>query len=126
MFHHRDTWAQYQETLYECFQSAEEDKQDLERMSALRSEGDIEDYINQKTYYNTNLGPKGLGRVSQIDLGILSRFKDRWSMKLGRTYDEEDYEEAITVVGLRHEERQREIEHEMKLDKARSKNDIGK
>jgi hypothetical protein len=45
---------------------------------------------------------------------------------LGRTYDEEDYEEAITVVGLCHEERQREIEHEKKLDEAQSKIDKGK
>jgi hypothetical protein len=30
-------------------------------------------------------------------------------MTLGRTYDEEDYEKAITVIGLRHEESQREI-----------------
>jgi hypothetical protein len=47
-------------------------------------------------------------------------------MKLGKTYDEEYYEEAITVVGLRHEERQWEIEHEKKLDKAWSKTDKGK
>jgi hypothetical protein len=26
-------------------------------------------------------------------------------MKLGRKYDEEDYEEASTVVGLRHQEK---------------------
>jgi hypothetical protein len=45
---------------------------------------------------------------------------------LYRTYDEEDYEEAITVVGLRHEERQIEFEHEKKLDKAQSKKDKGK
>jgi hypothetical protein len=47
-------------------------------------------------------------------------------MKLGRTYDEEDYEEAITVVGLCHEERHREIEHEKKIDEARSNKDKGK
>jgi Mg-chelatase subunit ChlI len=47
-------------------------------------------------------------------------------MNLGRTYNEEDYEEAITVVGLCHEERRREIEHEKKLDEAWSKTDKGK
>jgi hypothetical protein len=47
-------------------------------------------------------------------------------MKLGRTYDEVDYEEDITVVSLCHEERQREIEHEKKLDEAQSKKDKGK
>jgi hypothetical protein len=39
-------------------------------------------------------------------------------MKLGRTYDYEDYDEAITVVSPRHEERLREIEHKMRIDKA--------
>jgi hypothetical protein len=39
-------------------------------------------------------------------------------MKLGVTYDVKDYEEAITVVGLYHEDRQREIEHKKKLDEA--------
>jgi hypothetical protein len=33
---------------------------------------------------------------------------------------------AITVVGLRHEKRHREIEHEKKLDEAQSKKDKGK
>jgi hypothetical protein len=42
-------------------------------------------------------------------------------MKLGRAYDEEDYAKAITLVGLHHEERQREIEHEKMLDEAWSK-----
>jgi hypothetical protein len=37
-------------------------------------------------------------------------------MKLGQTYDEEDYEYSITIVGLCHEKRQREIEHKKKLD----------
>jgi hypothetical protein len=74
-------------------------------MLALRSEGDIEDYMIQETSYNTNLGLKGPAWVAQIALGILSWFKDRCLMKLGRTYDQEDYKEAITVVGLGHEER---------------------
>jgi hypothetical protein len=39
-------------------------------------------------------------------------------MKFGGTYDEEHYKEAIMVLGLCHEERQREIEHEKKLDEA--------
>jgi Mg-chelatase subunit ChlI len=47
-------------------------------------------------------------------------------MTLGRTYDEENYEEAIKVVGHHHEERQMEIKHEMKLDKVPSKKDKGK
>jgi hypothetical protein len=126
MSHHRDTWVQYEEALCDHFLSTEEDKRDLERMSALRYEGDIEDYMTQKTYYNTKLGLKGPAWVAQIALGLLSWFKDCCSMKLGRTYDEEDYEEAITVVSLRHEERQREIEHEKNLDEARSKKDKGK
>jgi hypothetical protein len=47
-------------------------------------------------------------------------------MKLGRMYNQEDYEEAITVVGLYHEERQREIEYKKDLDEAQSKKDKGK
>jgi hypothetical protein len=47
-------------------------------------------------------------------------------MKLGRTYDKEDYEEAIMMVGLDHEETQREIEYEKKLDQAQSKKAKGK
>jgi hypothetical protein len=47
-------------------------------------------------------------------------------MKLGRIYDEEDYEEAIMVIGLCHVERQRAIEYEKKLDEAWSKKDKGK
>jgi hypothetical protein len=69
------------------------------------------------------LGLKGLARVAQIALGLPSWFKDRCSMKLGRIYNEEDYEEAIMVVSLWHEERQREIEYKKKLDKAWSKKD---
>jgi hypothetical protein len=118
--------VQYEEALCECFLSADEDKRDLKSMLALRYEGDIEDYMTQKTYYNTKLGLKSLAWVAQIALGLPSWFKDYCSMKLGRTYDEEDYEEAITVVSLCHEERQREIEHEKKLDEAWSKKDKGK
>jgi hypothetical protein len=47
-------------------------------------------------------------------------------MKLSRTYDEEDYEETIMVVSLHHEERQKEIKHEKKLNKVWSKKDEGK
>jgi hypothetical protein len=90
-----------------------------------RYEGDIQDYMIQKTYYNAKLGLKGPAWVAQIALGIQSWFKDCCSMKLGRTYDEEDYEEAITVVSLRHETRQRGIEHEKKLDEAQNKKDKG-
>jgi hypothetical protein len=43
-------------------------------------------------------------------------------MKLGRAYDEEDYAKAITLVGLHHEERQREIEHEKMLTRRGAKN----
>jgi hypothetical protein len=106
--------------------SIEEDKWDVEKISALRYEGDIEDYMTQKTYYNTKLGLKGLAWVAQIALGLPSWFKDRCSKKLGRTYNKEDYEKAIMVVGLRHEESQREIEHKKKYDEARSKNNKGK
>jgi hypothetical protein len=42
-------------------------------------------------------------------------------MKLGRTYDEKDFAVAITVVGLHHEERHRDIEHEKKYNEAQSK-----
>jgi hypothetical protein len=48
---------------------------------------------------------------------------DGCSMKLGKTYDQEDYDKAITVVGLHHEEREREIEHQKKLKVAWSKSD---
>jgi hypothetical protein len=44
-------------------------------------------------------------------------------MKLGRTYNDEDYEEALIVIGLPHEERQREIEHKNKLNEGRRKTD---
>jgi hypothetical protein len=95
-------------------------------MSVVRYQGDIAHYMIQKTYYNTNLGLKSPLWVAQIALGFLSWFNDCCSIKLGKTYDKEDYEEAITEVGLRHEERQWEIEHVKKLDKARSKKDKGK
>jgi hypothetical protein len=45
MSHRWDTWVQYEEALFDHFLSAEEDQRDLERMSALRYEGNIEDYI---------------------------------------------------------------------------------
>jgi hypothetical protein len=85
-------------------------------MSALQYERDIENYITQKTYYNTKLGLKNPAWVAHITLGLPSWFKGHCSMKLGRTYDEEDYEEAIMVKSVWHEENQREIEHEKKLD----------
>jgi hypothetical protein len=44
-------------------------------------------------------------------------------MKLGRTYDEEDFEESITGVGLHSGQMQREIEYETTLDEAQSKTD---
>jgi hypothetical protein len=46
-------------------------------------------------------------------------------MKLGRMYDEQDYKEPIIVVGLCHEEWQRENDHEKKLEEAQSKKDTG-
>jgi hypothetical protein len=42
-------------------------------------------------------------------------------MKLDRTYDEENYEEAIMVVGLNHKESLRDLDHEKTLDEAWSK-----
>jgi hypothetical protein len=63
--------------------------------------------MTQKTYYNTSSGLKGRARRAHITRVLPSRFKDRCSMKLGRTYEEEDYEEPITVVRVRHEERLR-------------------
>jgi hypothetical protein len=42
-------------------------------------------------------------------------------MKLSRIYDMEDYEKAITIVSLHYEDRDMKIEHETKLDEARSK-----
>jgi hypothetical protein len=47
-------------------------------------------------------------------------------MKLDRTYDDKDYKETIMVINLCYEERQREIEHVKKLNKAGSKKDKGK
>jgi hypothetical protein len=95
-------------------------------MLALRYKGDIEDYIIQNTNYNTKLSLKGLVWVTQIALSLPSWFKNRCSMKFGRTYDDEDYEKAIMVVSLHLEERQRKIEHEMNLDEAQSKKDKSK
>jgi hypothetical protein len=118
--------VQYEEALYVCFLSAEEEKQDLEKMSALRYEGDIQDYMTQKTYYNTKLGLKGLAWEAQIALGLPSWLKNCCSMKFGRTYDNEDYEKAITMVSHRHQERQRKIKHEKKLGEACSKKVKGK
>jgi hypothetical protein len=115
--------VQCEEALCDSCLSTEEDKQDLKRILALRYEGNIKDYMTQKTYYNTKLGLKGPAWIAQIMLGLPSWFKDHCSMKVGRTYDKENYEEAIMVVGLRHEERQREIEYEKKLDETWSKKD---
>jgi hypothetical protein len=58
------------------------------------------------TNSNRKLRLKGLAWVAQIVLGLLSWIKEHSSMKLGRTYDKEDYEEAIIVVGLCYEDRQ--------------------
>jgi hypothetical protein len=44
-------------------------------MSAVRYEYDIEDYMTQKTYYNTKFGLKVLAWVAQIALGLPSWFK---------------------------------------------------
>jgi hypothetical protein len=41
-------------------------------------------------------------------------------------YDEEYDEEAIIVVGLRHQQTQRKINYEKKLDEMQSKKDKGK
>jgi hypothetical protein len=120
MFYHQDPWVQYEEAGCECFLSTEEDKQDLERMSAIRYEDDIEDYMTEKTYSNTKLDLKGPAWVAQIPRGYLSWFKDRCSIKLGRTYDEGNYEGAIMVVSLCHEKRQSDIQHEKKLDEAQN------
>jgi hypothetical protein len=102
MSYHRDTYVQYDEALCDCILYAKEDKADLETMSALRYEGNIEEFMTQKSYYNTKLGLNGLAWVAQITLGLLSWFQDYCSMKLGRTYDKEDYKEATMVVGLHH------------------------
>jgi hypothetical protein len=82
--------------------------------------------MTPKTYYNSQLGLKGPPWVAQIALGLRSWFRDRYSMKLGRTYDEDDYKAVITVVSLYHEEMQREIKHEKNLDEVRSTKDNDK
>jgi hypothetical protein len=64
MAHHWDTWVQYEEVLRDHFLSVEENKRDLERMSALRYEGNIEDYMTEKTDYHTKLGLKGLAWIA--------------------------------------------------------------
>jgi hypothetical protein len=50
--------------------SAAGDKKDLERMSALRYEGNNKDYMTPKIYYNTKLGLKGLVGEAQITLDL--------------------------------------------------------
>jgi hypothetical protein len=47
-------------------------------------------------------------------------------MKLGRTYDEDDYKEAIIVIGLRNEKCEMEMEHEKNIDETPSKKDKAK
>jgi hypothetical protein len=51
MSHIRDTKVQYEEALCDFFLSVEKDKGDLERILALRYQGNIEDYMTQTTYY---------------------------------------------------------------------------
>jgi hypothetical protein len=51
--------------------SAKEDKWNLVKILALRDKGDIEDYMIQKTYYNTNLGINSPARGTQIGLDLL-------------------------------------------------------
>jgi hypothetical protein len=72
------------------------------------------------------LGLKGPAWVAEIAVGLTSWFKDSCSINMGRTYDEENYEEAIMVVGLRHKERQREIEHKKEPHEVRGKKAKGK
>jgi hypothetical protein len=64
--------VQNEEALCKCCRSADENKWDLERISALRYKGDIDDYMIQKTYDNTKLGIKSLAWVAQIALGLSS------------------------------------------------------
>jgi hypothetical protein len=59
MSHCQDTWAQYEEALWERFLSAEEDKRNLKTMAALTYKRDIENYMTDKTFYNIKLGLKG-------------------------------------------------------------------
>jgi hypothetical protein len=82
--------------------------------------------MTQKNYYNTKLGLKHPASVDEIPLGLPSWFMAHCTMKLGRTSEDEDYGKVIMVVGLRHQDRQREIENEKKLDEARSKTHQGK
>jgi hypothetical protein len=82
MYHHRYTWLQYEEALFDNNLSAEEDKWDLKRMSALRYQTDSEDYMSQKPYYDIKLGPKALAWVAQIPPGLLAWFKDSSDIKL--------------------------------------------
>jgi hypothetical protein len=57
-------------------------------------------------------------RVTLIPLGLLPWLKVRYSMKLGRVYEEDDYGESVKVVRLHFTERWRDIiEHERKLNK---------
>jgi hypothetical protein len=58
MSHCRDTCVQYEESLCDHFLSVEVDNWNLKRMSALRYGGDIDDYMTQKTYYNTKFDIK--------------------------------------------------------------------
>jgi hypothetical protein len=47
-------------------------------------------------------------------------------MKLSRTYNEKDYKRVITVLGLHHEEWQKEIKHKKQLNKTPCKKEKAK
>jgi hypothetical protein len=60
----RDTCTQYEEAHCDRVLWEEEDRQYLKKISALRYEGDINDYMIHRTYYKTNLGLKGVAWVT--------------------------------------------------------------
>jgi hypothetical protein len=72
-------------------------------MLALKYDDIIVDYMIQKTYNNIKVGLKCRAWVVQIAIGLLIWFKNCYLIKLVKTYKEEDYEEAITVINPYHE-----------------------
>jgi hypothetical protein len=66
MSHPQDTCIQHEVALSNQCLSTVKDNQDLERMSGIRYEGDIEDNMTPKTYYNTHLGLEGLAWVALL------------------------------------------------------------
>jgi hypothetical protein len=75
-------------------------KHDPELISILNYKSNIKDNITLKINFNMKLGLKDLAEVIQIALSLLPWVINYYLITLDRTYNKEDYKEAIIVISL--------------------------